>query len=383
MDKLNQVLTRAVEEILPSRESLRSLVESKKIRVYLGVDPTGMHLHLGHTIPMRKLQEFADLGHEAILLFGTGTVLAGDPSQRQEARKKITQEEINENIKTWKQQVSKIIDFNKVQIKQNGDWLLKLGLADILNIASNLSAAQLIKRDMFQERMKRGDTIWFHETMYPMLQGYDSVFMDVDLEIGGTDQTFNMLVGRELQKKMKGREKFVLTTPLISGTDGKQMSKTSGNCIWLDDTAQDMYGKVMSTNDNQIAPYWSNLTELPVERLTQLKPLEAKKELALEIVRLYHGDGPAKKAQQEFEQVFQKGQEPEEVGTVKIKSGKQNLVDFLLEFNLAPSKSQAKRLVDQGAIEVEGKTLKEQQVEFKPGQVVKIGKRKFVKVELK
>ena len=381
MDKVNKVLTRAVEEILPSREGLTKMMQSKKIRVYLGVDPTG-RLHLGHTIPIRKLQEFADLGHEAILLIGTATVLAGDPSQRAQARTGITQEEIDENIKTWRQQAAKVINFNKVQIKQNGDWLLKLGLREILDIASKISATQLFKRDMFQERIRRGDTVWTHEMLYPLLQGYDSVVMDVDLEIGGTDQTFNMLIGRELQKKMNNREKYVLTTPLISGTDGKPMSKSSGNCIWLNDSPEDVYGKVMSTADTQIAEYWTTLTNLDPKRLTSLKPLEAKKELASEIVKLYHAQEAAQKAQREFESVHQKGQLPEDLETIKVASSRVNLVDFLTKNNLAKSKSDAKRLLKQDAIEIDGETASEAQVEIKDGQVIKIGKRKFVKVLL-
>lgn len=382
MDVANKVLTNSIAEILPEREGLAKLMQSKRIRVYLGVDPTGIHLHLGHTIPMRKLQEFADLGHEAILLFGTGTVLAGDPSQRSSARPKITQEEINENIKTWKQQLSKIIDFNKVQIKQNGDWLLKFNLADILNIASNLSATQMFKRDMFQERIAKGNNVGMHELMYPLLQGYDSVAMDVDLEIGGTDQTFNMLVGRELMKKMKNKEKYVLTTPLISGTDGQPMSKTSGNCIWLDDTPSDMYGKIMSMTDNQIPEYWTNLTNLDPKVLTDLKPLDAKKQLALEITKTYHGEKEAQSAQDEFESVHQKGQMPQDVATIRISQPSVELADFLIENNLAPSKSEAKRLIKEGAIEVDGQTISESEIELENNQVMRVGKKQFVRIEL-
>lgn len=382
MDKAKDLLTRSVEQVLPGPDGLKNLMGKKKIRIYLGVDPTGVHLHLGHTIPMRKLQEFADLGHEAILLFGTGTVLAGDPSQRKEARKKITQEEIDENIKTWKDQVKKIIDFDKVKIVKNGEWLLKLNLADILNIASNLSASQLIKRDMFQQRMNRGDTVHFHETMYPMLQGYDSVAMDVDAEIGGTDQTFNMLVGRELLKKMKGKEKFVVTTPLISGTDGQPMSKSSGNCIWLDDIPTDMYGKIMSMADNQIPEYWTTLTNLDPKDLTSLKPLDAKKQLAFEITKTHHGEKEAQKAQDEFESVHQKGQMPEDVPTIKISQPSIELVDFLVENNLAPSKSEAKRLIKEGAVEIDGQTVTETEVEFENNQTMRIGKKKFARIEI-
>jgi len=383
MSNIDEVLEKNVAQILPDKDALKRLMESKKIRVYLGVDATGKKLHLGHTIPMRKLQEFADLGHEAILVFGTGTVLAGDPSQRQEARKKITQKEIDENIKSWKDQASKIIDFGKVEIKKNGDWLLKLTITEIINIASNISAIQLFKRDMFQERTKRGDTVWTHETLYPLFQGYDSVYMDVDLEIGGTDQMFNMLIGRELQKKMAGREKFVLTTPLISGVDSKPMSKSSGNCIWLDDTPKNMFGKIMSMADTQIEEYWQMLTELSKEELKKLKAIDAKKKLAAEIVKIFHSEAEAKKAQDEFERVFQKHEIPQDVKQIKVSKSKWNVVDFLVENNLSESKSNAKRLFDQDAIEIDGRTVKDNEIEFKNDQVVRIGKKRFVKILLK
>src|SRR3990167_6579044 len=241
MIKIGDLLTRRVDKILPNREGLEKLISERKIRLYQGFDPTGMKLNLGHSVGLRKLMEFAEAGHEVIFLFGTGTVLVGDPSQRDSARKLITQEEIEENIKDWKRQAEKIVDFDKVTVKQNGDWLVPLTLKGIINIASNISAVQLFKREMFQRRLEKGDTVWYHETMYPLLQGYDSVAMDVDLEIGGTDQEFNMLIGRELQRKMNSREKFVLTTPMILGIDGGQMSKTTGNCVWLDDTAIEMF----------------------------------------------------------------------------------------------------------------------------------------------
>ncbi len=379
MDKVDELLTRGVEQVLPTKEGLEKIMAHKKIRVYLGVDATGPRLHLGHTIPLRKLNEFALAGHEAILLFGTGTVLAGDPSQRAQARAKITKEEIDENIKTWKEQAGKVIDFSKVQIKQNGDWLLKLNLADILEIASYISAFQLIKRDMFQRRNDAGDMVSTKETLYPLLQGYDSVAMDVDLEIGGTDQTFNMLIGRELQKKMKNREKYVLITPLINGTDGKPMSKSSGNCIWLDDSATDMFGKIMAIADTEIESYRTNLTNLPKE---DLKPMDAKKKLAFEIVKIYHGEKEAKMAQSEFEQLFQKGGVSQSIPEIKVKEPSVELVDFLVENNLAPSKSEAKRLIASGAVEVDGQVIDESEIEFTNNQVLRVGKHKFVKIIL-
>ena len=379
MNATNEVLTKGVENVLPNKEDLGKLMRDKKIRVYLGVDPTGTRLHLGHTIPMRKLQEFADLGHEAILLFGTGTVLAGDPSQRMQTRTKITQEEIDENIKTWRQQASKVINFDKVQIKYNDDWLLKLTYADIINIASKISAIQLFKRGMFQERIRRGDTVLTHETLYPLFHGYDSVVMDVDLEIGGTDQTFNMLIGRELQKKMASRDKYVLSTPLILGTNGKPMSKTSGNCIWLDDSPQDMFGKIMSITDTQIGEYWLNLTDLDPQELKSLKPLNTKKKLAFEIVKMYHGQQAAQKAQSEFESVYQKRELTEYAPEVVTKA--RELLEFLK--TQEPSASYAKRLLKEGAVEVDGQTVKEARALLKNGQLIRIGKKKFVKVVIK
>lgn len=379
MDNIEEVLTRGVESVLPDRSSLAKLMAGKKIRVYCGFDPTGPKLHLGHTIPLRKLQEFSDLGHEVIVLFGTGTVLAGDPSQRKEARKTITSEGIEKNVKDWKRQASKVINFDIVKIKQNGDWILKLTIPEIINIASNISAIQLFKRDMFQKRIEADGTIWTHELLYPLLQGYDSVHLDVDLEIGGTDQTFNMLIGRELQKKMKSREKYVLTTPLILGTDGQTMSKSSGNCIWLDDSPQDMYGKIMSMADSQIEEYWTNLTALPQDKLKSLKPFDAKKQLASEIVKIYHGQKAATDVQKEFESTFQKGQIPTNILEINIKEGIV-LSDFVA--TQVESKSEAKRLIDQNAIEIDGQKNNNPKSILKSGQIIKIGKKIFVKIKI-
>lgn len=378
MDKIEEVLTRGVENVLPGKSDLAKLMGGKKIRVYLGIDPTGPKLHLGHTIPLRKLQQFADLGHEAILVFGTGTVLAGDPSQRKEARKTITQEEINENIKNWKIQAAKVVDLEKIQIKQNGDWLLKLTVPEVINIASKISAIQLFKREMFQKRMEAEKTVWTQELLYPLFQGYDSVHMDVDAEIGGTDQTFNMLIGRELQKKIANREKFVVTTPLILGTDGQTMSKSSGNCIWLDDSPQDMYGKIMSMADNQIEEYWINLTDKPLEKLRNLKPFDAKKELAREIVKIYHSEKKAYTVQQNFENTVQKSQIPTDILDINVKEGIA-ISDFVA--TQVESKSEAKRLIDQNAIEIDGRVVSDSKTLVKSGQIIKIGKKKFVRIK--
>ncbi|KKR76027.1 MAG: hypothetical protein UU21_C0020G0004 [Candidatus Levybacteria bacterium GW2011_GWA2_40_8] len=368
---IDQLLTRGVEQILPSREGLEKLMAKKKIRLYLGIDPTATKLHLGHTVMLRKLQQFANLGHEAILLFGTGTVLVGDPSQRATGRKLITQKEIDQNIKTWKDQVKPIIDFNKVKIKYNGDWLLKMNLKDIIEIASKVSAVQLFKREMFQRRLKLDDTVYYHETMYPLLQGYDSVVMDVDLEIGGTDQTFNMLIGRELQQKINHHEKYVLAGKMISGTDGQPMSKTSGNCIWLTDTAEDMFGKLMAVHDELMPDYYEFFTD---KNMPSGDPLSVKKLLALEIIQQYHGLKKAQTAQTHFEQTFQK-KAPEYKQTVKAQA---NLM--LTVAALVGSNSEAKRLIQQKAVDLNNQAVTDFNQPIKIGDKVKIGKKTFVKI---
>lgn len=377
------ILSRRVAKVLPSKDGLAKLMATKKIRLYQGFDPTGSRLHLGHTVGLRQLMEFARAGHEVIFLFGTGTVLVGDPSERDTGRKLITQAEIDKNIEDWKKQVSPIVDFNKVTIKQNGDWLTKLSLKDIVKIASNISAVQLFKRDSFQRRLKAGDTVWYHETMYPLLQGYDSVVMNVDLEIGGTDQEFNMLVGRELQRKMNNREKFVLTTPMILGTDGGQMSKTTGNCIWLDDSAADMYGKLMSISDAQLPSYWQLLTDLPMPAKSDFvnQPLSLKKQLALNITQQFHDQTAATAAQADFESTVQKGQAPAIIDTFTISKGSHTLLDICRTAKVGDSSSHIKRTISQGGVEWNGQkiTNPSQTINVTGNEILKFGKRTFRK----
>jgi len=382
---IDEVLTRAVDKVLPSKEGLKKLMKQKKIRLYLGVDPTATELHLGHTVMIRKLQQFADLGHEAIFLFGTGTTLVGDPSERGRGRKLITYEKVKKNMQSWKKQISTVLDFSMPNIKTmaNGDWLTKLTLQDIIKIGSNITAVQLFKRDSFQERLKKGDTVWYHETMYPLLQGYDAVHMDVDLQIGGTDQIFNMLIGRELQRKMNNREKFVLAGKMIMGTDNKKMSKTSNNCIWLTDTPEDMFGKLMQTQDQLMPNYFEFFTDKPMSEITQLKkdlqankadPMKTKKQLAFTITAQFHSQQKAKAAQTHFATTFQK-KTPQ--FTKEISSQK------TLSATIAPtvgSNSQAKRLIKQGAVDINNQTIKDFDHPVKSGDKIQIGKKTFVKV---
>ncbi len=383
--KIEEVLSRGVDQILPNKEDFKNLMKKRRVRLYLGIDPTSPRLHLGHTIGLRKLQEFADLGHEAILVIGTGTVLAGDPSLRDTKRPLITQEEIEKNIQTWKKQAAKVLNFSKTKIKYNGDWLLKLTLKDIIQIASHISAVKLFQREMFQKRIKKGDTIWTHEALYPLLQGYDSFAMDVDLEIGGSDQVFNMLIGRELQQKMRNKEKFVLTFPLIFGVDGKPMSKSSGNCVWLEDPPGQMYGKIMSMPDELIWDYFKLLTRVPseeIEKNRRLTPRDAKARLAQEIVAIYHGKKSALEAEEEFNRIFKQKIQPLNLPEIKLKEQKIDILDFLVKTKLVSSKSEAKRLILQKGIKIDGKNEEDwkKNIQIKNGMVVQVGRRKFVKI---
>jgi len=389
---IDEVLTRAVNQVLPSKQGLKKLMQKKKIRLYLGVDPTATQLHLGHAVMIRKLQQFADLGHEVIFLFGTGTTLVGDPSERKTGRKLVSYKQVKKNMATWKKQISPILNFKKVKTKKNGDWLTKLKLQDLIKIASHISAVQLFKRDSFQKRLKQGDTVWYHETMYPLLQGYDSVAMDVDLEIGGTDQTFNMLIGRELQQKMNHREKFVLTGKMIMGTDGKKMSKTSNNCVWLTDTPNDMFGKLMKVQDQLIPEYFEFFTDKPMVEINQLKqglksdqanPMQTKKQLALNITSQFHGQKKANLAQKHFEAVFQNRGLPTKMPTLAISQFPKsiNIVDLLEKTKLAPSRSQVKRLVEQGGVKLNQQKITQisAKITLKPNDILQVGKRKFIK----
>lgn len=392
-DQINELLTRRVDKIYPSKETLaKALKSGKKLRLYQGFDPTGTKLHLGHTIGIRKLMEFARLGHDVIFLFGDGTVLVGDPSERKTGRKLITEEEIEKNAAQWKKQVSPIVDFEKVKVLHNKNWLTKLTLKDIIKIGSKISAVQLFKRDNFTKRVKRGDTVWWHETMYPLLQGYDSVHMDVDLEIGGTDQMFNMLVGRELLWKFKKKEKFVMTTKMIVGTDGKKMSKTSRNCIWLTDNPQNMYGKVMTIPDDLIGDYFEFFTDVPMNKVNNIKneiktgknnPVVYKKQLALEITKQFHGQKKAKQAQNEFKRVFEARGVPTKIKKIKLEIKNWPPPDLLVNLKLVSSKSEAKRLINQRGVTINQSVIRDHQktVTINSGDIISVGKKRWVEIQ--
>ncbi|MCL5411370.1 MAG: tyrosine--tRNA ligase [Patescibacteria group bacterium] len=394
-EKIDQLLTRRVVEVLPSRELFRQELKSgKKISLYIGVDPSSPIIHIGHAVALKKLREFQELGHHVILLIGDFTGRIGDPSGRTVERKPLTHPEVLENAKTYKEQAAKILDFNgknPVEIKFNGEWLDKLTFKDVIQVAAHFTVQQMIERDMFQTRLAEGKPIGLHEFLYPLMQGYDSVAMNVDLEVGGTDQTFNMMAGRALMSNFRHKEKFVLTVPLLEGLDGRKMSKSYGNVIGLDEKPEEMYGKVMSLKDELIIKYFDLVTDVPQEEVakmaTQLKleavnPMELKKNLAFQIVKEFHSEEEAKKASAEFEKVFQKSEVPTEIAEVEIKKEKLSLIDLLIETKLSISRSEARRLIEQGGVEVNQKKIINpfEEISVEPGLVLRAGKRNFVRV---
>ena len=390
IDKIDELLTRGVAKIYPSKEKLEQVLRSgKKLRLYQGFDPTGTKLHLGHMVGLRKHRHWQDLGHEVIFLIGDGTGQAGDPTGKKKTREKFfTQTELRTNSKDYLSQASKIVRFdgpNPIKILYNSDWLNKLTTIDILNIAQNFSLQQLIERDMFQDRLKMGETINMREFLYPFLQGYDSVALDVDLELGGSDQTFNMLAGRTLMQAMKGKEKFVMTTPLLSDSKGAKIGKSEGNVIGLTDPASELYGKIMSLGDDAIIPMFTLLTDVSLKEIakfdTQNDAMTLKKQVALIIVTQLHNETLAKEAQENFVHTFQKKEIPEAMEEIKCKNG-ELLSEVLVQNKILSSKSEWRRLVLENAIHdlSENKNIKDVNLKVSDNLILKIGKKKFLKV---
>ena len=389
--KIEEILTRGTEEIIPSKNGLKDLMKRKKIRLYLGVDPTSPKIHLGHLVPLKKLKHFQELGHEAILLFGTFTAQVGDPSGRDEQRKPLSSEQVKENMKTYKEQVSKFIDLSGIQIKYNADWLQELTFSGLVKIASNFTVSRLLERDMFQRRLKEKKEVWVNEFLYPLMQGYDSVALDVDLEIGATDQTFNMLVGRKLQRIFNKKEKFILMTPILLGLDGRKMSKTFGNTVDMTDSPNEIYGKIMSLADNLIINYLELITDFPLESIRKIKsdlirkkinPRDVKAMLGREIVNIIHGKKLAASAEKDFDKVFRKKQLPSRIPEVRVEKTDIDILELLVNSKLVSSKSEAKRLIIQKGVKIDGVIQKEWKkiIKIKKGDVIQIGKRKFVKL---
>lgn len=391
---IQTILTRGVDTVYPSTEKLQALLQKKQLRVYHGIDPTGSTLHLGHTIPLRKLRQFQERGHKTILLIGTFTAQIGDPTGKDKTRTPLSKEQIESHTATYKEQLSKILDFdnpeNPTEIAYNSTWLEKLTFQEIIKLASTFTVQQMLERDMFQQRMEKNKPIGLHEFLYPLMQGYDTVALDADIEIGGTDQTFNMLAGRTLMKTLKKKEKFVITTPLLEDAKGKKIGKTEGNIIGITDTPNDLFGEVMALSDEAIIPTMKLATDIEESEISTIEqdienggnPKDAKERLAQEIVTMYHSKKDAQSAQQEFQKIFARKELPSDIQEVTRTSIQgENIADIIAELKLTKSKSDAKRLIEQGAVKINKKKIEAWDIPLpKEDVIIQVGKRKFIKV---
>jgi tyrosyl-tRNA synthetase len=387
-EKIEELLDRGVENVYPSRDFLEArLKEGKQLSLYLGIDPTGPDLHIGHSIQLRKLRAFQDLGHKIILLIGDFTGMIGDPTDKSAARTRLTKEQVLKNAENYKEQAAKILDFdgdNPVEVKYNSEWLAKMSFTDVIELASNFTVQQMLERDMFDNRMKDGKPIYLHEFLYPLMQGQDCVAMDVDGEVGGNDQTFNMLTGRTLMKAVTGKEKFVVTSKLLEDPTGKKMGKSEGNMITLGDSSDEMFGKIMSWTDGMIVPGFEILTKEDFEAVDkELKgdanPRDVKARLARLVVVQYFDEAEAQAASDRFDQLFQKKKTPDEIPEHKV-SGSMSIVEALIETKLAKSKSDARRLIEGGGVKVDEKVVEAPEQEVASGALIQKGKRHFVRL---
>jgi len=377
------------------KELRERLIESQEtgrpLRVYLGVDPTAPDLHLGHTVPMRKLRQFQDLGHECIFLIGNFTGLIGDPSDKDSARRQMTPEELEENARTYVEQAFRILDPERTIIKYNAEWLAPLTFADIIKLASNFTVQQFLARENFAKRIERGDPIWLHEFLYGLMQGYDAVALQTDVQIGGVDQLFNLLAGRKLQEYFGQRPQVIITLPILVGTDGKlRMSKTTGNAIGINEPPEEMYGKIMSIPDSAMLNYFNLLTRYTPAQIAeieeglqtgQLHPRDVKMQLAREIVSIFYGEEAVGPAEEHFKRVFQQRQLPEEMPEYRL-SQPEMVLDVLVGAGLVSSRSEGRRLIRQGGVRLDGQVVQTIDTAINPDRehILQVGRRRFVRI---
>lgn len=390
-EAIEALLSRGVENVYPSRDAVAARLAKERVTLYLGIDPTGPTLHLGHLIPLRKLADFQKLGHKIILLIGDFTGMIGDPTDKSAARKRLTRDEVLANAALYKEQASKFLSFegeNAAELKYNADWLGKMSFADVVELAAHFTVQQMMERDMFEKRLEEGKPVHLHEFLYPLMQGYDTVAMDVDGEIGGNDQTFNMLAGRTLMKEMKGKDKFVMTMKLLTDPTGKKMGKSEGNMITLQDSPDDMFGKVMSWSDGMIVSGFELLTDLPQEELVaiskglirdEVNPRDAKARLASLVVDAFCAKGEGAAALERFDRRFKEGEKPEEIQDFSLPAGTK-LADALVATELVASKSDARRQVEQGGVKVNDVVATDFQMELSNGDIIQKGKRFFARI---
>jgi tyrosyl-tRNA synthetase len=389
-----RILNKAVEQVLPDKETLEEkLLSGERLNIYQGFDPTAPTLHIGHTVGMRKLEDFRKLGHNVIFLIGDFTARIGDPSDKEEARasarKVLTKEEIAENLKLYVDQASHVIDIenkdNPVKILYNSTWLEPLDFGDIIDLASEFTVQQMIKRKMFQKRLEEDKPIYLNEFLYPLMQGYDSVMMDIDVEVGGNDQLFNMLAGRDMVRNHLNKEKIVITGKLLTTAGGDKMGKSEGNMIKLSDDPKDIYGKVMAFTDEQIVDGFELLTSADLDEIEKINkrfkgnenPMTLKKELAFRVTSELKSKEDAKSAQKYFESVFQNRSTDTDLKKVKVNQKEYNILELITEVSLAPSKSQARRLIEQNAVSIDNKKVDDWQktVTLTQPITLKVGKK--------
>ncbi|MBC7981500.1 tyrosine--tRNA ligase [Candidatus Parcubacteria bacterium] len=384
---IDQILTRGVAEIIDKESLVKRLNSGKELRIKLGIDPTSPNIHLGRSIPLLKLKDFQDLGHIIILLVGDFTGLIGDTSDKDSERPMLAKEAIAENLKTYIEQAGKILDMSKVDVVYNSTWLSKLNYFDICEQADLFSINQFISRENISKRLDEGKRVSLRELMYPLMQGYDSVELKADVELGGTDQKFNLLAGRDLQRHYKQEPQDILMGPIIEGLDGRKMSSSYGNGVNLMDSANDMFGKIMSLNDEFIIKYFTLLTRVDLEAIAgyekDLKngtnPRDVKILLGKELVKMYHSADDADKAEQYFINTFTKKEIPDDIE--ELAPADYNIVNILIESKLAESKSEARRVIEQGGVKVNGEVLKDVDINIDKDSVIQKGKMGFVKIK--
>lgn len=392
---IKELLERGVEEIIERKHLEKSLKSGKKLRIKHGVDPTTPELHLGHAVVYEKLRQFQKLGHQIVFLIGNFTARFGDPTQQKRTRKLKSKEEVEKIARNYISQLGKILEIEKLEVRYNGEWYDKMSAEELLKLMSHFTVQRMLERDMFQERIKKHQEIALHEPVYPILQAYDSVKLKSDVTVIGTDQKFNELQARILQRKWGQEPQDLVIMPLLIGTDGKRkMSQSLGNYIGINESAQEQYGKIMSIPDNIIVHYFELLTHLPNKEIEEIKkdlqesrvnPRDLKARLAREIVTIYHSKEKALEAEKEFLRIFRQRKKPSKIKIIELESQIWNILDLLLKLKFASSKSEARRLCQQGGVKIDDKTIKDwkKKIEVKNKTVIQVGKRKFAKIKIK
>ena len=391
IDEQIKIISKGVDEIIGLEELKEKLKSKKELVVKLGLDPSAPDIHLGHTVVLRKLKQIQDLGHKVVIIIGDFTGKIGDPTGKSKARKPLTTEQVLENAKTYETQIFKILDRGKTEVKFNSEWLSKMTFEEVIKLAAKSTVARMLERDDFKKRYESNMSISLHEFFYPLMQGFDSVEIKADIEMGGTDQRFNVLMGRMLQKEFGQEPQSIIIMPLLEGLDGEnKMSKSLGNYIGIDESDTIMFEKAMSIPDGLIIKYFELVTDIHpdiIERIRKdleednVNPRDVKISLAKEIVELYHGKEEAKLAEDRFRKVFQKGEIPDDIKTVEVNSGDFNLADIVLGNKLVPSKKEFRRLVEQGGVKVNGERISNiDEVSLASKFIIQIGKKKFIKV---